>query len=77
MLKFQILGVNTHIFLSHTEMSSIFSNMTVLGLSSVCYILEVDKFRERIAGVGRNIRQMGRRICGQMGEDDRVYQISI
>ena len=77
MLTFQILGVNIRIFLSHTQMSSIFSKLTVLGLSSVCYILGVDKFRERIAGVKRNIRHMGRRMSGQMGEDNRVYEISI
>ena len=77
MLTFQMLGVNIRIFLSHTEMSSIFSKLIVLGLSSVCCILGVDKFRERIGGVGRNISQGGKKICGQLGEDDRVYQISI
>ena len=74
MLTFQMLGVNIRLFLSHTEMSSIFSKLIVLGLSSVCCILGVDKFRERIGGVGRNICK---KICGQFGEDDTVYEISI
>jgi hypothetical protein len=72
-----MLGVNIRLFLSHTEMSSIFSKLIVLGLSSVCCILGVDKFRERIGGVRRTICQGGRRVWGQAGEDDRVYQISI
>ena len=77
MFTFQMVGVNIRLFLSHTEMSSIFSKLIVLGLSSVCCILGVDKFRERIGGVGRNISQGGKKIRGQLGEDDRVYQISI
>ena len=72
-----MLGVNVRIFILHGEMSSIFSKVIVLGGSAICCIMGVDKFREMMLEIRRNIRHRLDRVLGHFRDDNTVYDISV